>query len=40
LIAWNAIRIVGSDEAQNRLTVQAGTWWSIPASSAALRPTL
>jgi hypothetical protein len=25
LIAWNAIRIVCSEEAQKRLTVQAGT---------------
>ena len=29
LIAWNAIRIVCSDDAQTRLTVTAGTWWSI-----------
>ena len=40
LIAWEAMRIVFSDEAQKRLTVQPGTWWSSPASSAALRPTL
>jgi hypothetical protein len=39
-IAWNAIRSVCSDEEQKRLTVTAGTWWSIPASSCALRPTL
>jgi hypothetical protein len=29
-----------SEEAQKRLTVAAGTWWSMPASRAALRPTL
>jgi hypothetical protein len=40
LIAWKAMRIVCSDEAQKRLTVTAGTWWSRPASSTALRPTL
>ena len=40
LIAWKAIRIVCSDEAQKRFSVHAGTWWSSPASSAALRPTL
>ena len=34
------MRIVISDEAQKRLTVQPGTWWSRPASNAALRPTL
>jgi hypothetical protein len=30
-IACDAIRIVISDEAQKRLTVQPGTWWSSPA---------
>src|SRR3954465_12382292 len=39
-MAWNAMRIVCSDEAQKRFRVHAGTWWSKPASSAALRPTL
>ena len=39
-IAWKAIRMVWREDAQNRLTVVAGTWWSIPASSEALRPTL
>ncbi len=34
------MRSVCSEEAQKRLTVQAGTWWSMPASSEALRPTL
>ncbi len=38
--AWNAMRSVWSEEAQNRFTVVAGTWWSMPASSWALRPTL
>ena len=40
LMAWKAMRSVCSDEAQKRLTVQPGTWWSIPDSSAALRATL
>src|SRR5881397_2372347 len=39
-MAFHAIRIVCSEDAQKRLTVVAGTWWSIPASSAALRPML
>ena len=38
--AWNAIRSAWSEEAQKRLTVTAGTWWSMPASSWALRATL
>jgi hypothetical protein len=40
LIAWKAIRAVCSEEAQKRLTVVPGTWWSMPAMSVALRPTL
>ena len=34
------MRMVCSEEAQKRLTVVAGTWWSMPDSRAALRPTL
>ncbi len=34
------MRIVCSDDAQKRLTVTAGTWWSSPDSNTALRPTL
>ena len=40
LMAWNAMRIVCSDDAQKRLTVTAGIWWSRPDSSVALRATL
>src|SRR5215213_2051558 len=37
-IAWNAMRIVWSDDAQKRLTVVPGTVSGSPASSAARRP--
>ncbi|OPZ52307.1 MAG: hypothetical protein BWY91_02368 [bacterium ADurb.BinA028] len=39
LIAWKAIRVVCTDEAQNRLTVEAGRW-SKPASTAMTRAML
>src|SRR4051812_14507579 len=37
-IAWNAIRIVWSDDAQKRLTVVPGTVSGSPASNATRRP--
>ena len=34
------MRVLCSEDAQKRLTVQAGTWKSIPDSSTAMRPML
>ena len=39
LIAWNAIRVVCTDDAQYRVTVAAGTW-SMPLSTLTIRPML
>jgi hypothetical protein len=39
LIAWNAIRVVCTDEAQYRVIVAPGTW-SMPLSTLTIRPML